>query len=113
MVLNADIAVYTHRTQLSDLQKAACQIIPQGINLALTIRELIRQSYLFGVLVLIRPLIERTTTISYFQAKPNEVEVWKAGWQYRNRLTLSIMLESKSDKHNRLESRLILMKLRL
>ncbi len=34
---NADVSAYTHRTQLSDLQKAACQIIPQGINLALTI----------------------------------------------------------------------------
>jgi hypothetical protein len=39
-----------NRMQLSDLQKAACQIVPQGINLALTIRELIRQGYLFSSL---------------------------------------------------------------
>ena len=58
---NARVAAYTHAHahQLSDLQKAACQIIPQGINLALSIRELVRQGYLFAAVVLMRPLIER------------------------------------------------------
>lgn len=94
---NADVAAYTHEVQLSDLQKAACQIIPQGLNLALTIRELIRQGYLFGALVLMRPLIERTAIISYLCANPNEVEAWKDGWKYRERPNLSVMLESMSD----------------
>lgn len=96
--LNADIAAYTRRTALSDLQNAACQIIPQAINLALTIRELVRQGYLFGALVLMRPLIDRAAIISYLYRHPSEVEAWKAGWQYRDRPSLSKMLETMSGK---------------
>jgi len=96
--VNADIVVYTHQAKLSDLQKAACQIIPQGINLALTIRELVRQAYLFGALVLMRPLIERAAIISYLYTYPNEVEVWRNGWQYPRRPSLAKMLETMSGK---------------
>ena len=68
--VSSHIAAYTrtHRNELTDLQRAACQIVPQGINLALSIRELIRQGYLFAALVLIRPLIERAAIISYICA---------------------------------------------
>jgi len=76
---NADVAVYTHAAKVSSLQKAACQVIPQGINLALTIRELIRQGYLFGVIVLMRPLIERAAIISYLHQYPDKVEIWHKG----------------------------------
>lgn len=93
---NADIAAYTHHIELSELQKAACQIIPQGINLALTIRELVRQGYLFGALVLMRPLIERAAIISYLHANSGEVEVWQKGWQFRERPNLTKMLETMS-----------------
>lgn len=104
---NVEVAAYTHQTQLSDLQKAACQIIPQGINLALTIRELIRQGYLFGALVLMRPLIERAATISYLHSYPAEVEAWKTGWEYRDRPGLSKMLATMTDKHNISEAKQI------
>ncbi|MCK4525835.1 hypothetical protein KAW18_00575 [candidate division WOR-3 bacterium] len=93
---NADIAAYTHQVELSELQKAACQIIPQGINLALTIRELVRQGYLFGASVLMRPLIERAAIISYLHVHPDEVEVWQKGWQFRERPSLAKMLETMS-----------------
>ena len=43
MEANSEIAAFTHSHNLSRLQKAACQIIPQGINLALSVRELVRQ----------------------------------------------------------------------
>ena len=94
--LNTDIAAHTHRITLSDLQKAACQIIPQGINLALTIRELVRQGYLFGALVLMRPLIERAAVISYLYRHQDAVETWKSGWKYRDRPSLAEMLETMS-----------------
>ncbi|MBI3377397.1 MAG: hypothetical protein HY035_03195 [Nitrospirae bacterium] len=96
--VNTDIAAYTKRVELSDIQKAACQIVPQGINLALTIRELIRQGYLFGALVLMRPLIERVAVISYLHANPNEIKVWQTGWKFRERPSLSKMLETMSGK---------------
>ena len=39
--VSTHIAAYTraHRDELTDLQRAACQIVPQGINLALSIRR--------------------------------------------------------------------------
>jgi hypothetical protein len=91
---NAEVAAFTraHASEVSDLQKAACQIIPQGINLALSIRELIRQGYLFAAVVLMRPLIERTATISYLHERPNKVRLWRDGWQYRARPSLATML---------------------
>ena len=96
--INADIAAYTKQVELSDIQKAACQIIPQGINLALTIRELIRQGYLFGALVLMWPLIERAAIISYLHANPHMIKVWQTGWKHRERPNLSKMLETMSGK---------------
>lgn len=95
---NSDIAAYTHKIKLFPLQKAACQIIPQGINLALTIRELIRQGYLFGALVLIRPLIERAAIISYLYKYPDEVKTWESGWQFSKRPSLSKMLDTMGGK---------------
>ena len=97
---NTNIASYTHahRSILSDSQKAASQIIPQGINLALTIRELIRQGYLFGALVLMRPLIERAAIISYLHKYPDKVKIWHEGWKFGERPKLSEMLETMSEK---------------
>ncbi len=104
---NTEVAAYTHSTQLSDLQKAACQIIPQGINLALTIRELIRQGYLFGALVLMRSLIERTATISYLNSDPDKVELWKIGWKYSERPRLPELLKTMGDNFDTSETRQI------
>lgn len=41
---NKLVAAHTHENQaaLNDLQRSSCQIIPQGINIALSIRELLR-----------------------------------------------------------------------
>jgi hypothetical protein len=91
---NAEVAALTrdHTRGLSDLQKAACQIIPQGINLALSIRELVRQGYLFAAVVLMRPLIERSAIVSYLHERPDEVRIWRDGWRYRERPSLATML---------------------
>jgi hypothetical protein len=94
--VSSHIAAYTrsHRDELTDLQRAACQIVPQGINLALSIREFIRQGYLFAALVLVRPLIERAAIISYICDHPEAIEKWKGGWRFRERPPLSTMLHS-------------------
>lgn len=68
--------------------------MPQGIILALSIRELIRQGYLFAALVLIRPLIERAAIIAYIHDHPEAIEKWKRGWRFRERPPLSTMLQS-------------------
>lgn len=38
--LNSEVAAYTHKNSLNRLQKAAAQIVPQGFNIALSVREL-------------------------------------------------------------------------
>lgn len=101
MEANKSVARYTHESkELNDLQLAATQIIPQGLNLALTIRELVRQGYLFGAAVLMRSLIERAAIISYLHDNPDEIEKWKGGWKYGDRPSLATMLVSMSDKEN-------------
>ena len=81
---------------LSALQRAACQIIPQGISIALSIRELIRQAYLLSAFILIRPLIERAAIVSYLNIHPDAVCLWEDGWKHRQRPPLATMLASMS-----------------
>lgn len=94
--VSGHIAAYTqsNRDSLTDIQNASAQIIPQGLNLALSIRELIRQGYLFAALILMRPLIERAAMISYIEAHPDAIEKWKNGWRFRDRPSLAKMLHS-------------------
>jgi hypothetical protein len=95
---NAEIAAYTHKNELNDLQKAACQIIPQSINLALSIRELVRQGYLFAAAVLMRPLIERAAIISYLHKQPQDVSLWQRGWRHKERPSLAKMLATMNEE---------------
>ena len=88
---------HTHREKLSELKQAACQIIPQGITIALSIRELIRQAYLFPAQILIRPLIERAAVISYLCLYPDYVALWHSGWEYGKRPSLAKMMHATSE----------------
>jgi hypothetical protein len=91
MESNALLAPRTHKITKDDLQWAACQIIPAGISLALSIRELVRQGYLYGALVLLRPLTERAITLLYLQRFPHKVDVWTNGWKHGKRPSLAQM----------------------
>lgn len=82
--INLEVAKRTFVKPISPLQTAATEIIPQGISIALSIRELIRQAYLYSAAILIRPLIERAGTIYYLQAHPEAVEAWRNGWPRRS-----------------------------
>ncbi len=96
---NAKIAPHTHTIKdKSDLQVALSQIIPQAISIALSIRELLRQGYLYGAFVLVRPLAERTITAIFLlnDCKYNNkygLEIWKNGWKYKERPGLQKMID--------------------
>lgn len=91
---NSKIARHTHQIgQRTDLQDAACVLIPQGVNLSLAIRELVRQGYLFAAKVLLRPLAERSVTILYLCENPAKMEIWNSGWSHRERPTLARMMD--------------------
>ncbi len=91
MKSNALVAPHTHDIKKTDLQWAACQIIPAAINLSLSLRELVRQGYLYGALVLMRSLVERSMILLYLHRFPEAVDIWQRGWNYKERPTLSAM----------------------
>ncbi len=79
MEQNAATAPTTHGRALSDRQRMACQVIPQSLSIALSIRELIRQGYLFGAHVLVRALVERATILLYLHFYPRGYRALKPG----------------------------------
>lgn len=91
--LNSKCAPASHSGSLSRFQHALCILVPQTITLALSIRELIRQGYLFGAKVLVRPLTERAVTILYLSKNPGGLKIWEAGWEYNKRPRLQQMVE--------------------
>ncbi len=97
--LNTRVASYTRTIESkSDIQVALSQIIPQTISITLSIRELVRQGYLFGAFVLLRPLVERVN-IALFLSENHKyknqygIDIWKNGWQYKERPSLKVMID--------------------
>lgn len=91
--LNSKCAPASHNGQLSEFQKAICILAPQTITLALSIRELVRQGYLFGAKVLVRPFTERAVTMLYLMESPDALQLWSRGWRYNERPRLQEMVE--------------------
>jgi hypothetical protein len=98
---NSSIAPKTHQLELSETQRMACIVIPQAISIALSIRELIRQGYLFGAKVLIRPLVERSAILQFINICPNEIEKWNRGWQHGDAPSLAKMFEVIQERMKR------------
>jgi hypothetical protein len=96
MKINARIAQGTFNRQLSPVEQAAAQLIPQAVSIALSIREMIRQGYLFSAGLLLRPLIERVGTVEYLRVHPEAVEAWHAGWPRKAQPCLQELLEATS-----------------
>jgi hypothetical protein len=94
MELNAITAPKTHGQQLTDHQKMACQVIPQALSIALSIRELVRQGYLFGAHVLLRALVERAAILLYINLYHHEIDKWNRGWQFQDAPSLAKMFDA-------------------
>jgi hypothetical protein len=101
MEQNAATAPTSHGRKLSDHQQMACQVIAQSLSITLSIRELIRQGYLFGGHVLLRSLVERQTILLYLHLYPEEIEKWNRGWRHGDAPGLAKMLESIQTKLQR------------
>lgn len=94
MQQNAVTAPTTHRRTLTDQQQMACQVIPQALSIALSIRELIRQGYLFGAHVLVRALVERAAILLYLHHYPTDIDCWNRGWSHKEAPSLAKMFEA-------------------
>jgi hypothetical protein len=93
MELNSVVAPTSHKRILTDSQKMACQVVAQALSIALSIRELIRQGYLFGGHVLLRALAERAAILLYLHLYPTEIDKWNRGWEHNKAPSLAKMFE--------------------
>jgi hypothetical protein len=94
MEQNAATAPQSHGRVLTDQQRMACQVIPQALSIMLSIRELIRQGYLFGAHVLVRPLVERAAILLYLHLHPEDIEKWNRGWHVGDAPGLAKMFDA-------------------
>jgi hypothetical protein len=79
----------------------ACQVIAQALSITLSIRELIRQGYLFGAHVLVRSLVERSAILLYLHLYPEDIERWSRGWHAGDAPGLAKMFDAIQKKQQR------------
>lgn len=101
MEQNSRTAPTTHGRPLTDHQRMACQVIPQALSITLSIRELIRQGYLFGAHVLVRALVERAAILLYLHLHPGEIDHWNRGWHKQDAPSLANMFDAIQAKQQR------------
>lgn len=94
MEQNAVTAPTSHSRPLTDHQRMACQVIPQALSIMLSIRELIRQGYLFGAHVLVRAMVERAVILLYLHLYPEDIDRWNRGWEQHDAPGLARMLDA-------------------
>lgn len=82
----------TFATSMTPLQSAAAEIVPQGVSIVLSIRELIRQAYLYPAAILVRPLVERTGMVQHLVMNPKAVDAWHAGWPRKSQPDFQMLL---------------------
>lgn len=93
MAVHCQLGARTFATDLTAIQIAAVEIIPQGISIALSMRELIRQAYLFSAGILMRPLIERTGMIYHLHGNAAAITAWNNGWPRKSQPTFDNLLD--------------------
>lgn len=93
MAVHQQLSARTFATDLSPLQIAATEIIPQGVSIALSMRELVRQAYLFSAGILMRPLVERTGMVYYLYKNPAAVASWHDGWPRKSQPSFDKLLD--------------------
>jgi hypothetical protein len=80
------------RSQLSDIQAVALELIPGACSIAASIRLMIREGYLVSAMILFRPLMERIATLCYLEKNEEALALWRQGWAYGTRPSLKARL---------------------
>lgn len=90
----AEIAPLTSQSYLNRLARALVDIVPLGVSIAASIRELVRQAYLPSGIVLLRPLVERAAVANWLLNHEDDLLLWESGWSYKKRPSLRRMLRN-------------------
>jgi hypothetical protein len=69
-----------------------CELVPQTISIALSVRELIRQAYLFSAVILLRPMLERLALVVYLCDTPAAVSSWHSGWARKTQPSFDVLI---------------------
>ena len=93
LAVHGKLGPRTFASDLTPLQIATTEIVPQGVSIALSMRELIRQAYLYSAAILMRPLVERTGMVYYLVGKPAAVQAWHDGWPRKSQPSFDELLE--------------------
>jgi hypothetical protein len=101
MEQNSVTAPASHGGRLNEHQRMACQVIAQALSIMLSIRELIRQGYLFGAHVLLRALVERAAILLYLHLYPEAIDCWNRGWNQQDAPGLAKMFDAIQAKQQR------------
>jgi hypothetical protein len=88
------IGPWTRTHELTALQRAAGELVPGACSVAFSVRELVRQGYLLAAMILIRPLVERVSTLAYLIDHEDAVSLWQAGWPHGSRPGLATRLKT-------------------
>jgi len=88
------IGPWTRTNAMSALQEAAAELVPGACSVTFSIRELVRQGYLLSARILLRPLVERVSTLAYLIDHEDAVDLWKAGWPHKSRPSLATRLST-------------------
>lgn len=93
--VNLSVAKWTqaNKSKMNELQNACSCIMPNAIQISLSIRELIKSGYLFSAKILLRSLLERILVISVFQKKPEKIKKWLESKGTDNRPSYNEMLD--------------------
>jgi hypothetical protein len=94
------IGPWTRTHQLTNLQRAASELVPGACSIAFSVRELVRQGYLLSAMILIRPLVERVSTLAYLIDHEQAVSLWQAGWPHGSRPSLTTRLRAMGGPGN-------------
>ncbi len=83
-VFTPDDEPYRGRPALFHFDQAG-ELVPGARSVAFSVRELVRQGYLLAAMILIRPLVERVSTLAYLIDHEDAASLWQAGWPYGSR----------------------------
>lgn len=94
------VSVALHDAQWTLIQKATVGIIPIGMSIVCSIRELVRMGYIPSAKILVRPLIERVALADYIAKNDAAAVDWNNGWLNKNkRLSFAQLLSILEKGH--------------
>lgn len=86
------VSLFLPDTHWTSIQRAIVGIVPVGMSVACSVRQLVQLGYIPSAKILIRPLIERVMTAEYLFSSSQAVELWLAGWPQKKRPKLAYLL---------------------